>query len=198
VIKYWYQKNGNWIPSLIIIVLIHGVISLIKDDATSSLYRSGSTKEEPEFKGLTDGDWEKLNKIIGYNKENSDEFVLSIQDKNLIQFSVKVRMKHNASRLTHGDECLADLSCDELLCNLQMYPETKIFDLNLGSYKLSSPYGLLAKVNISGPLRENFCACAKIIRACDLSFIELRYIMASNKTQEMVTFCYLRSLNNHP
>ncbi|KAJ3689943.1 hypothetical protein LUZ61_019107 [Rhynchospora tenuis] len=108
-------------------------------------FGSGSTKEEPELKGLTDEDWEKLNKIIGYRKENSDEFLLSIQDKNLIQFSLKVRMKHNASRLTHGDECLADLSCDELLCNIQMYTETKIFDVNLDSYKLSSPYGLLAK-----------------------------------------------------
>ncbi|KAJ4777649.1 Pleckstrin (PH) domain-containing protein isoform 2 [Rhynchospora pubera] len=108
-------------------------------------FGTGSTKEEPELKGLTDEDWEKLNKIIGYSKENSDEFLLSIQDKNLIQFSLKVRMKHNASRLTQGDECLADLSCDELLCNLQMYTETKIFDVNLDSYKLSSPYGLLAK-----------------------------------------------------
>lgn len=144
---------------------------MITNDAIPSLCRSSSTKEEPEFKGLTDEDWEKLNKIIGYNKENSDEFVLSIEDKNLIQFSVKVRMKHNASRLTHGDECLGDLSCDELLCNLQMYPETKIFDLKLGSYKLSSPYGLLAEVNLSLLLREIFCTLAKIFGVCDLAYM---------------------------
>jgi vacuolar protein sorting-associated protein 13A/C len=29
-----------------------------------------------------------------------------------------------------------------------MYPEAKIFDLKLGSYRLLSPYGLLAEVSV--------------------------------------------------
>ncbi|XP_073000916.1 uncharacterized protein [Typha latifolia] len=106
---------------------------------------TGSAKEETEFKGFAEEDWERLNKVIGY-KENSDEYVLSFQDKNLIQFSLEVRMKHNASKLIiEGVECLADLSCEEFLCNLNTYTEAKTFDLKLGSYRLSSPYGLLAE-----------------------------------------------------
>lgn len=56
-------------------------------------------------------------------------------------------MKHNASKLVADDQkCLAELSCEGLDCNIKTYPEAKVFDLKLGSYKLSSPYGLLAEV----------------------------------------------------
>lgn len=68
-----------------------------------------------------------------------------------MQFYFEIRMKHNASKLTIDDsECLADLSCQDFCCKLKMYPEAKIFDLKLGSYRLLSPYGLLAEVFASG------------------------------------------------
>ncbi|CAA6669756.1 unnamed protein product [Spirodela intermedia] len=40
---------------------------------------------------------------------------------------------------------LADLSCDNLDCAVKIYSEAKIFNVKLGSYKLSSPNGLLAE-----------------------------------------------------
>ena len=83
--------------------------------------------------------------MIGY-KENT-EYIPAQQDMKLMQFLFEICMKHNASRLIiDGSECLADLSFEDFCCNLKMYPEAKVFDLKLGSYKLLSPYGLLAEV----------------------------------------------------
>lgn len=65
----------------------------------------------------------------------------------VLQTSLEIHMKHNASKLL--DEaltCLAELSCEGLDCSIKLYPETKVFDLKLGSYLLSSPNGLLAEV----------------------------------------------------
>lgn len=105
---------------------------------------TGSSKDEEDSKSFTDEDWERLNRIIGY-KENT-EYIPDEQDMKLMQFYFEIRMKHNASKLTIDDsEFLADLSCQDFSCNLKMYPEAKIFDLKLGSYRLLSPYGLLAE-----------------------------------------------------
>uniref|UniRef100_A0A0E0MAV7 PH domain-containing protein n=1 Tax=Oryza punctata TaxID=4537 RepID=A0A0E0MAV7_ORYPU len=105
---------------------------------------TGSSKDEGDSKSFSDEDWERLNKIIGY-KENND-YIPVQQDMKLMQFYFEIRMKHNASKLIiDSSECLADLSCEDFCCNLKMYPEAKIFDLKLGSYKLLSPYGLLAE-----------------------------------------------------
>lgn len=55
-------------------------------------------------------------------------------------------MKHNASKLLdEALDCLAELSCEGLDCSVKLYPESKVFDVKLGSYQLSSPSGLLAK-----------------------------------------------------
>jgi vacuolar protein sorting-associated protein 13A/C len=124
-------------------IVKHVVINLC------SLYRTGSSKDEEDSKSFTDEDWERLNRIIGY-KENT-EYIPDQQDMKLMQFDFEIRMKHNASKLTIDDsEFLADLSCQDFFCNLKMYPEAKIFDLKLGSYRLLSPYGLLAEVPVSG------------------------------------------------
>uniref|UniRef100_J3N503 PH domain-containing protein n=1 Tax=Oryza brachyantha TaxID=4533 RepID=J3N503_ORYBR len=105
---------------------------------------TGSSKDEGDSKSFSDEDWERLNRIIGY-KENTD-YIPAQQDMKLMQFYFEIRMKHNASKLIiDSSECLADLSCENFCCNLKMYPEAKIFDLKLGSYKLLSPYGLLAE-----------------------------------------------------
>jgi len=113
-----------------------------------SSYRTGSSKDEEDSKSFTAEDWERLNQIIGYKETN--EYIPDQQDMKLMQFDFEIRMKHNASKLTIDDsECLADLSCQDFCCNLKMYPEAKIFDLKLGSYRLLSPYGLLAEVSVS-------------------------------------------------
>ncbi|PNT67930.1 hypothetical protein BRADI_3g33740v3 [Brachypodium distachyon] len=105
---------------------------------------TGSSKDDGDSKSFSDEDWERLNRIIGY-KENT-EYIPDQQDMKLMQFYFEIRMKHNASRLIiDGSECLADLSCEDFSCNLKMYPEAKVFDLKLGSYKLLSPHGLLAE-----------------------------------------------------
>lgn len=112
---------------------------------SSLAYRTGSSKDEEESKSFTDEDWERLNRVIGYKENN--EYIPGQQDMKLMQFYFEIRMKHNASKLIiDGSECLADLSCEDFCCNLKMYPEAKFFDLKLGSYKLLSPYGLLAEV----------------------------------------------------
>lgn len=119
-------------------------VKYVATDLFSS-YRTGSSKDEEDSKSFTDEDWERLNRIIGYKENN--EYIPDQQDMKLMQFDFEIRMKHNASRLTIDDsECLADLSCQDFCCNLKMYPEAKIFDLKLGSYRLLSPYGLLAEV----------------------------------------------------
>lgn len=106
---------------------------------------SGSSKDGGEPQGFTEEDWERLNKIIGY-KEGSDEQLLGAEDEDLMHLYLEICMKHNASKLvSEGQECLADLSCEGLACNIKTYSEAKIFELKLGSYKLSSPYGLLAE-----------------------------------------------------
>lgn len=64
-----------------------------------------------------------------------------------LNMSLEVHMKHNASKLVDGArEYIAELSCEDLDCSIKLYPETKVFDLKLGSYQLSSPNGLLAEV----------------------------------------------------
>ncbi|XP_042394059.1 uncharacterized protein LOC121984930 isoform X2 [Zingiber officinale] len=106
---------------------------------------TGSSKDDSDHRGFTEEDWEQLNKIIGY-KEGSDDYLLASEEKDIMQFYMEIHMKHNASRLvSEGQNFLADLSCEGLACKIKTYPEAKVFDLTLGSYKLSSPYGLLAE-----------------------------------------------------
>ncbi|WOL09557.1 hypothetical protein Cni_G18310 [Canna indica] len=108
-------------------------------------WTASSTKDGSEHRGFTEEDWEQLNKIIGY-KEGSSDYPLAVEEKDIIKLYLEIHMKHNATRLVaDGQECLADLSCEGLACNIKTYPEAKVFNVKLGSYKLSSPYGLLAE-----------------------------------------------------
>lgn len=100
---------------------------------------------EDEPGPLSEEDWNQLNEIIGY-KKGADEQLFS-QDEGLLHTYITINMKRNASRLTERHLSLAELSCDNLECTVKLYPETKIFDLRLGSYRLSSPKGTLAEVN---------------------------------------------------
>lgn len=99
---------------------------------------------ENEPGALTEDDWKRLNDIIGYT---SDEEQLLTHDKgDLPYFSLKLHMKHSASKLIDSEECLADLSCDNLESYVKLYSEAKNVDIKLGSYRLLSPHGLLAEV----------------------------------------------------
>lgn len=81
------------------------------------------------------------------NKEGGNLKVLATEDKgNILDIYFEVHMKHNASKLVAHNQCLAELSCEDLNCFVKLYSEAKVFDLKLGSYKLSSPLGLLAEV----------------------------------------------------
>lgn len=123
--------------------------SLNKQKAKGSWWSfgwSGSSNDGNESKGFTEEDWEQLNTIIGY-KEGSNEFLTPSEDEvDLPHLFLEIHMKHNASKLiAERKECLADLSCEGLVCSLKTYSEAKVFNLKLGSYKLSSQYGLLAE-----------------------------------------------------
>ena len=97
---------------------------------------------------FTEEDWERLNKFIGY-KESDEKAFNTLEDSSLLQIYLEFHVKHNSSKLIDKDHTyLADLSCDDLDCSVKVYLETKIFDLKLGSYRLSSPNGLLAEVDI--------------------------------------------------
>lgn len=106
---------------------------------------SQPVKDENEPGTLTEEDWKRLNDIIGY-KEGDEEQLLTHDKANLPYISLKLHMKHNASKLIDSEECLADLSCDNLESCIKLYSEAKIVDIKLGSYRLLSPNGLLAEV----------------------------------------------------
>ncbi|KAL8529518.1 hypothetical protein ACS0TY_006808 [Phlomoides rotata] len=112
--------------------------------------------DENEPGALTEEDWERLNDIIGYK---GDEEQLLTHDKgDLPYFILKLHMKHNASKLIDSEECLADLSCDNLESCIKLYSEAKNVDIKLGSYRLLSPHGLLAESeSASDSLVAVFC-----------------------------------------
>ncbi|PIN17888.1 hypothetical protein CDL12_09445 [Handroanthus impetiginosus] len=107
-------------------------------------WSSQPAKDENEPGTLSEEDWERLNDIIGY-KEADDEQLFTHDDGDFPYISLKLQMKHNASKLIDSQALLADLSCDNLECCVRLYSEAKIIDIKLGSYRLSSPNGLLAE-----------------------------------------------------
>ncbi|KAI3453469.1 hypothetical protein Pfo_010132 [Paulownia fortunei] len=120
-------------------------------------WASQPVKDETEPGTLTEEDWKRLNDIIGY-KEGDDEQLLTHDKGNLPYISLSLHMKHNASKLIDSQECLADLSCDNLECFIKLYSEAKTVDIKLGSYRLLSPNGLLAESEIvSDSLVAVFC-----------------------------------------
>ncbi|KAL0446422.1 UNVERIFIED_CONTAM: hypothetical protein Slati_1770100 [Sesamum latifolium] len=128
----------------------------LKQKAKKSWWSFGWTsqpvKDENEPGTLTEEDWERLNDIIGY-KEGVDEELLIHDKGDLPYMLLKLHMKHNATKLIDSEECLADLSCDNLEGCIKLYSEAKVINIKLGSYRLLSPNGLLAEVGcICNPL----------------------------------------------
>lgn len=72
--------------------------------------------------------------------------MISIDKSDALHTFLEVHMKHNASKLISEDQEIAALSSENLSCSIKLYPEAKVIDVRLGSYQLSSPSGLLAKV----------------------------------------------------
>jgi len=84
--------------------------------------------------------------MIGY-KEGDDGKSAVNSKADVVHTFLVVHMNHNASRLIgEANEPVAELSCENLSCSIKLYPETKVFDIKLGSYQLLSPKGLLAEV----------------------------------------------------
>uniref|UniRef100_A0A6N2K527 PH domain-containing protein n=1 Tax=Salix viminalis TaxID=40686 RepID=A0A6N2K527_SALVM len=109
-------------------------------------WKNQSLKDESEQFHFSEEDWERLNKLIGYREGENGQSVIINEKADTLNMSLEVHMKHNASKLADGArEYIAELSCEDLDCSIKLYPETKVFDLKLGSYQLSSPNGLLAK-----------------------------------------------------
>ncbi|XP_058190168.1 uncharacterized protein LOC131307586 isoform X5 [Rhododendron vialii] len=121
-------------------------------------WNNQSDKDESGPGGFGEEDWEQLNKIIGFKEGDDGQFLTSHDRGDVLHSAVEVHMRHNASKLTDDDECLAELSCDNLDCFVKLYPEAKVFDVKLGSYQLSSPNGLLAEsATASDSLVGVFC-----------------------------------------
>lgn len=108
-------------------------------------WTSKSPKEESEEFNFSEEDWNQLNKIIGY-KEGDDGQSAVNSKADVVHTFLVVHMNHNASKLIgEAKEPVAELSCEHLSCSIKLYQETKVFDIKLGSYQLSSPKGLLAE-----------------------------------------------------
>ncbi|XP_065619172.1 uncharacterized protein LOC112023786 [Quercus suber] len=125
-------------------------LNLKKQKAKKSWWSFGwngqSDKDEAESFKFGEEDWEQLNKIIGYKEGEEAQSFISTGKMDSLHTFLEVHMKHNASKLLdEALDCLAELSCEDLDCTIKLYPETKIFDVKLGSYKLSSPNGLLTE-----------------------------------------------------
>ncbi|KAL5551261.1 hypothetical protein UlMin_001437, partial [Ulmus minor] len=125
-------------------------LQLRKEKAKKSWWSFGwnnqSLKDETEPFHFSDEDWEQLNKIIGYKEGDDNQSIIIHEKADALKTSLNIYMKRNASKLIDGpDKCLAELSCEGLDCFVKLYPEAKVFDVKLGSYRLSSPNGLLAE-----------------------------------------------------
>ncbi|KAL1194607.1 hypothetical protein V5N11_031431 [Cardamine amara subsp. amara] len=120
-----------------------------KQQAKSSWWPFGGKSQVSEGEGesvqFTDEDWERLNKVIGY-KEGDEQSIINNAKPDALHTFLEVQMRRSASKLYDGEkECLAELSCEGLNCSIKLFPETKIADIKLGRYRLSSPSGLLAE-----------------------------------------------------
>ncbi|KAI7739602.1 hypothetical protein M8C21_022627 [Ambrosia artemisiifolia] len=109
-------------------------------------WSSESVEDENQPGHFTDEDWKQLNEIIGYKEGDNNEPLLNKDDRgDVVHTLLEVHMKHNASRLAEGHDLVAELSCENLDCLMKFYKDAKVFDMKLGSYRLSSPDGLLAE-----------------------------------------------------
>ncbi|XP_076943882.1 uncharacterized protein LOC143614277 [Bidens hawaiensis] len=125
-------------------------IYLKKQNSKKSWWSFGWSGESVEDgnqpRSFTDEDWKQLNEIIGYKEGDNNEELPNEDDRgDVVHILLEVHIKHNASRLAEAHEIVAELSCENLDCLMKFYKDAKVFDMKLGSYRLSSPDGLLAE-----------------------------------------------------
>lgn len=129
--------------------LIGNAVKFVIFSVSVYFFRSSqSFKDESEQFRFSDEDWDQLNKLIGYKEGDDGQSVIFNEKMDALHTYLEVHMQHNASKLVEDHKCLAELSCDGFDCSIKLYPETKVFDMKLGSYQLSSPNGLLAQVGV--------------------------------------------------
>ena len=142
IIEHFFSNHSILPSSLLVkIVNILGILWCVHSIRNNQSFKD----EEEQF--FSQEDWEQLNKFIGYKEEENSISIINASKEDALLTSLEVHMNRNASKLTdEAQHCLAELSCKNLNCSMKFFPETKVFDINLGSYQLSSPSGLLAVV----------------------------------------------------
>lgn len=115
-----------------------------------SLSRGGGGGDnDSNSKEFTDDDWKQLNSIIGYEEGKPSPLVPGEDQPNMLHTYVEVRMKHNGTKLlSAARDSVLELSAKDLGCGIKLYPTTKVFNVNLSSYKILCPEGLLGEVRI--------------------------------------------------
>jgi len=68
-------------------------------------------------------------------------------EPNMLHTVVEVQMKHKGTKLILGSgETILELTTDGPGCGIQLYTETKVFNVGLHSYNNCTPQGLLGEV----------------------------------------------------
>ncbi|BBN04917.1 vacuolar protein sorting-associated protein 13A/C [Marchantia polymorpha subsp. ruderalis] len=105
---------------------------------------AGQSNVDDKAVKFTDEEWDQLNQLIGYQHGKQSNIMPGQEPPNMLHTVLEVRMRRNATKLVaSNDEVIMELSGDELQVNLHMYPKTVKFDMELASYQLSCPEGLL-------------------------------------------------------
>ncbi|KAH7316123.1 hypothetical protein KP509_21G079300 [Ceratopteris richardii] len=137
-------------------ILAHSYVDKSKKDQSSRkqekggwfsfLWSNQSDGDSNEPRKFSEEDWKQLNEFIGY-EERTELSILPGQDPpDMLHTVLEIHMQHNATKLVDKDSCnIIELAAENLLCNAKFYGEMKQFNFKLGSYRLTSPEGLLAE-----------------------------------------------------
>lgn len=111
--------------------------------------RGGGSDSDAGNKEFTDDDWKRVNQIIGYEEGKSSPMVPGEDQPDMLHTVVEVQMRHNGTKLLSASgESILDLTAEGLGCGIKLYTETKVFNVGLDSFKISTPEGLLGEVYI--------------------------------------------------
>lgn len=114
--------------------------------------RGGGDDSGSGYKEFTEDDWSRVNQIIGYEEGKPSPMVPGADQPNMLHTVVEVQMRHNGTKLLSASgEILLELTAEGLGCGIKLYPETKVFNVGLNSFKISTPEGLLGEVPTHQP-----------------------------------------------
>lgn len=121
--------------------------------------RGGDDGSDAGNKKFTDDDWKRVNHIIGYEEGKSSSRVPGEDQPNMLHTLVEVQMRHNGTKLLSASaESILELTAEGLGCEIKLYPATKVFNVGLKSYKITTPEGLLGEVLIYNKSIFLFCS----------------------------------------